>query len=76
MIISRKRFQEEIAKALNQQEEKRYLLDRINDMACRYDLRFNDMERMLCELEKKVNSPISLHVDGDSFNKSDNVRLL
>ena len=70
MIISRKRFQEEIAKALNQQEEKRYIHERISDMSCRYDLRFNDIERRLCELEKKVNSPISFTVDGDRLNNN------
>ena len=76
MIISRKRFQEEIEKALNQQEEKRYIHERISDMSCRYDLRFNDIERRLRELETKVNSPISFTVDGDRFNENKNARLL
>lgn len=68
MIISRKRFHEEIAKALNQQEEKRYLHERISDISCRYDLRFNDIERRIHELETKVNAPIRLTVD-DEFMK-------
>ena len=76
MIISRKRFQEEIAKALNQQEEKRYLHERISDMSCRYDLRFNEIERRMRELETKVNSPISFTVDGDKFNENIKVGLL
>ena len=58
MIISRKEFnsivQEEVAKALHQAEEARWIRDRLNEMERHWSQRHEEMCRHCWDLEKKI----------------------
>ena len=55
MIISRKRFQEEIAKAVRQREEEMYLKNRLRNIDNDAHSRMNRIEERLSRLESIAN---------------------
>lgn len=55
MIISRKRFQEEIAKAVRQREEEMYLENRLRNIDNDAHSRMNRIEERLSRLESVAN---------------------
>lgn len=55
MIISRKRFQEEIAKAVRQREEEMYLDNRLRNIDNDAHSRMNRIEERLSKLESMSN---------------------
>ena len=55
MIISRKRFQEEIAKAVRQREEEMYLDNRLRNIDNDAHSRMNRIEERLSRLESMSN---------------------
>lgn len=55
MIISRKRFQEEIAKAVRQREEEMYLENRLRNIDNDAHSRMNRIEERLSRLESMSN---------------------
>ena len=58
MFISKKRFNEEINKALRQEEEKRYIHQRIDETGRYAHERIDRLERMVYELESIVKAPL------------------
>lgn len=64
MIISRKRFQEEIAKAVRQREEEMYLDNRLRNIDNDAHSRMNRIEERLSRLESMSNvSEITVDTD-------------
>lgn len=64
MIISRKRFQEEIAKAVRQREEEMYLENRLRNIDNDAHSRMNRIEERLSRLESMSNvSEITVDTD-------------
>lgn len=64
MIISRKRFQEEIAKAVRQREDELYLQKRLCDIDHDAHSRMNRIEERLSRLESMSNvSEITVDID-------------
>lgn len=56
MIISRKRFQEEIAKALKEQQEQIWLDNKIRSIDTCAHRRMDELERRIYELERRANT--------------------
>lgn len=67
MIISRKRFQEEIAKAVRQREEEMYLENRLRNIDNDAHSRMNRIEERLSRLESMSNVS-EITVDTDKIN--------
>jgi len=64
MIISKKRFKEEIGKALLEQEERRHVFERIECAERNAHERIERLERRVFELEASVKQPISMECVG------------
>lgn len=63
MIISRKRFNQEVEKAISEESARRYVHERIDHIYQETDRRLRELEKKVNELEKVVNSPIQFEVD-------------
>ena len=66
MIISRKRFQEEIAKAVRQREEEMYLENRLRNIDSDAHSRMNRIEERLSKLES-MSKVSEITVDTDKI---------
>lgn len=74
MIISRKRFQEEIAKAVRQREDEIYLQRRLCDIDNDAHSRMNRIEERLSRLESMSNvSEITVDTDKITVKPFNNV---
>lgn len=74
MIISRKRFQEEIAKAVRQREEEMYLENRLRNIDSDAHSRMNRIEERLSRLESMSNvSEITVDTDKIAIRPLNNV---